>query len=123
MVEDSGKSTEFIHKKVDESWKDSVQKEREISAQPLTEAPAQPEADFLSFVSELAMQAFMALGLTPNPVTGKTEANFPHAKYLIDIVQMLSDKSQGNLSPQEAEQMKTLLYQLHLKFVETTKRA
>ena len=116
MTTDSGRSSEFISKKVDESWKDSVRKEKETT----TEKPAQPatESDFLTFVSTLAMQALMALGEIPNPTTGKSHADLAQAQYLIDVLQMLSDKTRGNLSEEEASELKTVLYQLRLKFVQ-----
>jgi len=116
MTTDSDKKSEFIPKKVDESWKDSVRKEKETRTEKPAELP--PESDFLTFVSTLAMQALMALGDIPNPVTGKTTADAAQAQYLIDVLQMLSDKTRGNLSEEESSELKTVLYQLRLKFVQ-----
>jgi hypothetical protein len=120
MTAESEKTSEFIPKKVDESWKDSVRKEKEISG----EKPSEPalESDFLTFLSTLAMQALMALGEAANPVTGETLTDLPQAQYLIDVIQMLSDKTQGNLSAQESAEVKTVLYQLRLKFVKKSQQ-
>ena len=103
-------------KKVDESWKHSVEKEKQAQATPEESAPA-AEADFLGFVSTLAMQALMALGEMPNPQTGQAQPDLPQARYLIDVIQILSDKTKGNLSAEETAELKTLLYELRVKFV------
>ena len=117
MTTDSGRSSEFISKKVDESWKDSVRKEKETTPE---RQPAQlaTESDFLTFVSTLAMQVLMALGEIPNPTNGKSHADLAQAQYLIDVLQILSDKTRGNLSEEETSELKTVLYQLRLKFVQ-----
>ena len=104
-----------IKKKVDESWKDTVAKERSTPApaQPETtdaetpEAAASPEATFEFFISSLGMQAIQALN------AGRLD----QSRYLIDIIQMLAEKTQGNLSPEESQGLQELLYQLQMQFV------
>ncbi len=103
-------------KKIDESWKHSVEKEKEVPS-PAEDSPQAPEADFLGFVSTLAMQTLMALGEVPNPQTRQAQPDLPQARYLIDIIQMLSDKTKGNLSAEEAAELKNLLYEFRVKFV------
>lgn len=129
----------MTEKKVDESWKDSVLKEKtgtepvkaeerpaklQQQSRPREEAP-QPasEADFIQFVSSLGMQALAALGALPDPATGRprntiTTEDLAQAKYLIDIVQMLADKTKGNLTPEEAAALEEMTYQLRVRFVE-----
>ena len=103
-------------KKVDESWKDTVEKERSFS--PAEEPPAEsPESGFLEFISTLAMQSMMALGEMAHPETGQNHENLPQAKYLIDTLRLLSDKTKGNLSTEEAAALKNILYELEIKFV------
>ena len=103
-------------KRVDESWKESVQKEKKAGSttDPTTETAA---VDFSGFVSMLAMQAMLALGEMPHPETGQKTADLTQARYLIDTLQLLSDKTKGNLSEQEADGLKALLYELRVKFV------
>ena len=117
-------------KKVDESWKDAVLKEKSAlsgqapkaaSAARASAAPPEEEAgdsEFLGFVSTLAVQAMMAMGEMPHPQTGERVQDLAQAKYLIDVLRVLSEKTQGNLTPAEAKEMKTLLYQLQMKFVQ-----
>lgn len=64
------------------------------------------------------MQSLMALGEIPYPNTGKKQADLPQAQYLIDTLQMLSDKTRGNLTEQESGELNTLLYELRMKFVQ-----
>ncbi len=119
----------MAEKKVDESWKDTVDKEKHVAA-PRNTAPQEepprneaPDTSFPFFISTLGMQALAALGAIPDPATGKekkelTTADLGHAKYLIDIIQMISEKTKGNLSKEETAMLEGLLYELRLKFVE-----
>ena len=106
---------EVTPKKVDESWKDSVRKEKE--AEPRRAAPAAPETDFLPFISTLAVQTLASLGDIPHPATGQAQTDLAQAQYLIDVLQMLFEKTRGNLSEQETHELNTLLYELRMKFV------
>ncbi len=68
--------------------------------------------DFLSFVVNLAGMVYMTLGLGEIP----TEPNLPEAKYIIDSLDMLKEKTKGNLSPEEEKGMAGLLYELKVNF-------
>ncbi len=112
--------SESTPKKVDESWKDSVQKEREtvVKNPPPTAAP---EADFLSFISTLAMQALAALGEMKQDAAGAaSKIDLRQAKHLIDILQMISEKTRGNLTEEETNEINTLLYEVRMRFVRKT---
>ena len=106
--------TQDTQKKVDESWKESVNKER---ASPPVDPPtedAPPGADFLGFISTLAAQASAMMG---------EEQGLPQSRYLIDVIQLLSDKTKGNLSPQEELELKNILYGLRVQFVKKSQAA
>ena len=49
--------------------------------------------------------------------------NLPQARYLIDVIQLLSDKTRGNLSPEEEKVLKNLLYELRVQFVKKSQEA
>lgn len=66
------------------------------------------------------MEALIALGDIPHPATNLQEANLEQAKYLIDILGMLADKTQGNLTPNESQLLEDAVYQLRMRFVEKT---
>ena len=109
-----------MDKKVDEFWKDSVRKEHAAAAPEVSEAPvAEAVGGFSYFVSGLAMQGMMALGLIQEPgAVAKPQADLGLAKHVIDTLQMLSEKTKGNLTKEEATMLKSALYELQVKFVE-----
>ena len=78
---------------------------------------ALPEARFDLFVSGLAMDALIALGDVPHPVTKKQAANLEHARYLIDVLGVLEEKTKNNLTVDEARLMKDALYQLRMRYM------
>ena len=129
--------SEPIRKKVDESWKEQVEQEKQVvgappeqpAAQPGPAAPERaradetegmPEARLDLFVSGLAMDALISLGEIPHPLTKKQSANFPQAKYLIDLLGVLEDKTKGNLTVDEERLLKDALYQLRMRYLSKT---
>ena len=61
----------------------------------------------------------MALGQVPHPVTGKVEVRRNQAKFLIDTVDVLRQKTAGNLTNSEQQVIDSLLHQMRLVFVQT----
>ena len=122
-------------KKVDESWKKTVAKEKSTQPEEIKknnnetpektdqeERPSEmPPVDFNLFISSLGMQALMALGEIENPMTNKKEKQLPQAKYLIDTIELLETKTKGNLDDQESKVMEALLYELRMKFISVSK--
>ena len=53
--------------------------------------------DFNFFITTLALQASISLGQVPNPATNKTEEDLTQAKFLIDTLGVLQEKTKGNL--------------------------
>ena len=82
-----------------------------------------PEINFSSFVFSLGHTAFSHLGEEPDPVTGEKKVSLPLAKEIIDILNVLEEKTRGNLSPDEEHLMKNLLYALRVKYVEKATRS
>ena len=135
---------ESIKKKVDESWKEQAEQEKHtVEASKSTTAPSAaavgskvapaapqeasqprerdaeeaPQARFDLFLSGLAMEALIALGEVPHPVTRKQSANLPHAKYLIDVLGILDEKTKGNVTVEEGQLLKDALYQLRMRYL------
>jgi len=109
---------ENLEKKVDESWKEKAKTEPEQAKQ---EAPGgMPEPDFKFFLTSLAMQAWIGLGIIANPATQKQEENFGQAKFIIDILDILKEKTKGNLDKEESELLEHVLYELRMNYVEKT---
>jgi len=104
-----------IKKKVDESWKENVEKEKQIPTAPDEFVPPLP--DFKFFTTTLALQASIALGHMANPSTGKTESDPTQAKFIIDTLGMLQEKTKGNLTPEEVALLENLLYELRVAYL------
>ena len=102
-------------KKVDESWKQGVEKERQETKAQGEFVP--PEADFKFFITTLTLQASIALGQVANPASGKTEKEPAQAKFLIDTLGMLEEKTKNNLTPEERDLLENLLYELRVAYL------
>ena len=108
-----------IKKNSDENWKETVDKEKENLKKENKFVP--PEPDFSFFVTTLSLQASIGLGNMPNPVTNKKEEDLTQAKFIIDTLGMLKEKTKGNLNPDETNLLENLLYELRLQYVSKTK--
>ena len=97
---------------IDEDWKAQVQREKEQAksapAEPTDgsdadEAPAAEGTDnpFAALIQSLAAQCAFALGLIAAPDTKQVMVNLDEAKYCIDTLVMLREKTKGNLTDEE----------------------
>ena len=90
----------------------------------LSDKPAAPEKlpppSFSLLVATFASQAMVAFGHVPNPIDGKTEVRLELARHAIDMLDILEQKTKGNLSQDEATMLDTALHQLRLAFVAAT---
>ena len=88
---------------------------------PETEAEAErpplPEPSLALLVSGIATQAYIGLGQIPHPLTQKQARDLDEAKHSIDTLQILSDKTQGNLTPEEKAFLDKVLYDLRMAYV------
>lgn len=76
-----------------------------------------PEVTFGLFMSGLLMEALIALGDVEHPITKKKELNAPHAKFIIETLAMLKEKTKNNLSKEEEGSLEAVLYDLRIRFV------
>ena len=110
-------------KKVDEEWKKKVQEEKEKAEQtePKGEEQAQerpmPKASFVNFVATLQLQILVSLGEVPNPATEKAEKDLQQAKYLIDTLGVIQDKTKGDLEDNEKRLLDSILYEARMRYV------
>jgi hypothetical protein len=81
------------------------------------------EASFGTLALSMASAAAMSLGLAPNPQSGKTEVDLQMARFNIDMLVMLREKTKGNLNAEENEFLSRVITDLQLKFVEANKNA
>lgn len=77
-----------------------------------------PTIDFYTFVLSLGSSAFVHLGDAPNPETGEAlPANLPLAQQTIDLLDMLREKTRGNLTAEEENFLDNVLMDLRLRYV------
>lgn len=115
---------------VDEDWKSKVAREREeaekaaqekekleTSDQPQAEAAEAPEGTaFMHHVSDLATQTMFSLGLIAPEGTEEVMVDLPQAKYLVDALVMLRDKTEGNLEAKEKGHLNEAIAELQRMF-------
>jgi hypothetical protein len=104
-----------MDKNIDESWKETAEKEKLEDKEESKVLP--PEPDFSFFITTLGLQAGIFLGQIPNPVTNKKEENMPQAKFIIDTLSVLKDKTKGNLTKEEDALLENMLYELRMQYV------
>ena len=75
------------------------------------------EANFSTLILSIGSSAAMALGLAPNPMTGQTEKDINLARFNIDLLRMLRDKTKGNLAADEQKFLDSICCDLQTKFV------
>ncbi len=108
-------------KKVDEAWKEAAEKQKENIDDKDSFLPQTP--DFTFFVSTLAMQASIALGDIANPVSNKQETDLNQAKFFIDILSIIKEKTTGNLNSEEDSFLDKIIYELRMRFIEKSKNS
>jgi len=78
-----------------------------------------PPIDFSTFVLSLSTTALYQMGLIADPETKQTiSPSRAIAQQTIDTIELLREKTRGNLEPDEAKLIDSLLYELRLHFVE-----
>ena len=126
MAEDEKKEKKII---VDEDWKVEAQHEKEILAaeedaqrqeKPMAQTPQLPPADFAGLVSMLTTQAFFALGVIREEKGKEREPDLGLAKYNIDLIDIIQQKTKGNLTEDEVKMLESTLHQLRMVFVKVS---
>jgi hypothetical protein len=88
------------------------------------EAPGMTKRDlFLGLVQSFQMAAMQQMGKVPNPATGETEKDLGHARLSIDMLEMLRERTAGNLTHEEARFLDHVLTEVRLLYVKETSAA
>ena len=107
----------------DEALDQDSQTEAKKTDPAKEQAASKPfKIDFSTFIMSLTSSAFYHLGDIADPETGKTETNLPAVQQTIDMLIMLKEKTQSNLSEEEGKLLEQLIYELQMKFVAKNKK-
>jgi hypothetical protein len=96
---------------------DDRKEEKKSQSESQTKSYTLPKIDFSTFVLSLNSSALVQLGLIEDPASGQKTKNLPLAKQTIDLLAMLEDKTRGNLTRDEDNILKSLLYELRMLYV------
>ena len=110
--------------KVREPSEKAQAKEEKAEDKPKEEAtqqePPLPEVNFSSFLLSLSSSVLLHLGEIPDPQSGGTKKDMALAKQSIDILTLLKEKTEGNLTEEEKNLLENLLYDLRMRFVKAS---
>ncbi len=79
------------------------------------------QPSFLTVVQMFQLEGMVALGKMLNPATNQITKNLDHAKYVIDILDILAEKTSGNLTDDEKKFLDHTVSTLKLNFLEESK--
>ena len=116
---------------VDEDWKQEAQKEKDILAaqEEAEEKDKQeeekprgplPEGNLAALISMLATQALFAMGLLQIKGQEERKPDLEMAKYNIDMLQVIEEKTAGNLTKEEETVLANTLNELRMAYVKVT---
>ncbi|MBW1672777.1 MAG: DUF1844 domain-containing protein [Deltaproteobacteria bacterium] len=95
--------------------KDKEKPKEEKGSAPL------PEINFSSFLLSLSSSVLLHLGEIADPQSGEKKKDLVLAKQSIDIINLLQEKTKGNLTQEEEKLLEHLLYDLRMRFVKANK--
>lgn len=108
---------------VDSDWKREAQAEKErLTQETAATAPTTElgQANFLDIVNMIAMQAIVSLGGVKMPDGHEVPQDLAVAKYHIDLLDVLMQKTAGQLDDTERKVLEAALHELRMGFVQTT---
>lgn len=76
-----------------------------------------PPVDFSAFIAELGTTAFAYLGGLQNPETKEIFVDLEMAKRTIDTIDLLKEKTKGNLTAPESNLLDNTLYNLRMTYI------
>lgn len=83
-----------------------------------TQMPENFEASFSALLTSIASSAVISMGLAPNPQSHQVEKDLHMARFNIDLLGVLKEKTKGNLTKDEAGFLDALLSDLQMKFIQ-----
>ena len=95
------------------------EKKEEVKKEDFDRAPL-PEVNFNSLIFSLSSSTLLNLGEIADPQTGEKKQDLVLAKHSIDVIAMLKEKAQGNLTDEEEKFLDSILTDLRWRYVKAT---
>lgn len=118
---------------IDDDWKEEARKEKEVlieqerqdgekkaETQSSGRSAPLPAADLSGLINMLATQSFFALGVVKTKEDEEPRKDLEMAKFNIDMLGIVEEKTQGNLTDQEASMLSDTLQQLRMVYVQVS---
>ncbi len=127
MTEEQNKEPKIV---TDENWKEQAQlekeklkqheKEKETAQSPESDPPSGtlPPADFTTLINSLLVQVFFCLGRISDPSGKNPQVNLDLAKHHIDMLEVLDEKTKGNLTEDENKKLALALHEARMQYVQ-----
>lgn len=122
---------------IDSDWKAQAQAEKERLAQADAERAAKqaagagaagagapgefPQPDMRALIDMLAMQAVMYMGGMADKTSGRAVFDPEYSRHMIDLLAVLEEKTRGNITAEESQDLKLVLNELRMRYVELIK--
>ena len=81
-----------------------------------------PEVTFFTFIMSLNTSVLYHLGEIADPESGEKNINLEAARHGIDTLVLVQNKTKGNLTGEEEEMLRNILYDIKLRFVKEVKK-
>jgi len=88
----------------------------------MVESDKKIDVNFFQLVLSLQMAAMQQMGKIASPMTGKLERNLEQAQASIDLLTMLSEKTQNNLTKDEKDLLERVLFELKMNYIDESKK-
>jgi len=113
---------------IDEDWKAEAKKEKENLAEQQEEKTEQshgrkqplPEGNLAALISMLVTQALFSLGVIRMEGMDEKEPDLELARYNIDMLEVLEEKTKDNLTDAEQQALTTALNEVRMVFVKVS---
>jgi len=110
---------------IDSDWKEEARREKERLIQEERQqakkgATSTSQGSFADLLNILVLQTVAALGGIAGPDGQSRPPDFKAAQYFIDMINLLDEKTAGNLSDEEKRLLDTTLYDLRMQYVRLT---
>ena len=79
--------------------------------------------NFISYTMMLYQSGMIALGRIPNPLEEEVELEIEEARSIIDLLDLLKEKTKGNLNDEEIRALESVTESLKAVYVEELSKA